>query len=409
MTRTALIVGASVGGVRTAQALRAEGWAGRIVLVGAESETPYDKPPLSKQVLLGEWSIDDARLLTREAAEGDGIELCLGVPAARLAVAEHEVRLADDTCLPYDKLVIATGASARPSPWKAESGVHIVRTAADCAGLRADLAMAGEGPVVVVGGGFIGSEVAGAARRLGRTVAMVDPLPSPVARVVGAEVADDFSALHRRHGVTCHFGTGVEEIVGSVGDLRIRLTDGAELRAATVVVGIGAIPNDAWLADSGLALEDGVLCDEYLRAVDATDVFAVGDVARWFHPGHGEHVRVEHWTNAVEHAKYAAHNIAHPDDLRSCSPVEYVWSDQYDWQIQIVGRPHKAAGHEVIGELGGESARGAVLYTDERGRLCGAVTVGWPKALVACRRLVGDNAADASARVHDLLARAVRA
>jgi phthalate 3,4-dioxygenase ferredoxin reductase subunit len=282
--------------------------------------------------------------------------------------------------------------------------VHVVRTLDDSRALREDLER--DGPVVVVGGGFIGAEVAATARGLGHEVTVVDPLPTPIGRVVGPEIGRLFTELHHRHGVATRFGAGVESVEGGTGKLRVRLTDGTELPAVTVVVGIGAVPNDGWLADSGLPIESGVLCDQYSRTVDASDVFAVGDVARWFHPGHGEHVRVEHWTNAVDQAVCAAHNIAHPDDLRAYRPVEYVWSDQYDWKVQIVGRPTRGTWHEVVGELTGEKPRAAVLYGDDAGRLCGAVTVNWPKALVQCRRLVPEGAAadDAVERVRALAA-----
>ena len=390
MTRTVVVVGSSIGGVRTAQALRSEGFDGRVVLVGEETELPYDKPPLSKQFLTGEWPLEKVQLLTPGDAAEDGIELRLGSPATRLDVAARRVQLADGDALAYDSLVVATGASARPSPWRPESGVHVVRTLEDSRQLHR--ALAEEGPVIVVGGGFIGAEVAATARSLGHEVTIVDPLPTPIGRVVGPEIGQLFSELHHRHGVSTRFGVGVERIDGAQGSMRVGLTDGTELSGATVVVGIGAVPNDGWLADSGLPIENGVLCDEYSRTIDAPDVFAVGDVARWFHPGHREHVRVEHWTNAVEQAVCAAHNIAHPDDLRSYHPVEYVWSDQYDWRAQIVGRPAHGGSHEVVGTLSGESPRAAVLYVDDAGGLCGAVTVNWPRALVQCRRLVTQRA-----------------
>jgi phthalate 3,4-dioxygenase ferredoxin reductase subunit len=390
MTRTVVVVGSSIGGVRTAQALRSEGFEGRVVLVGEEAQLPYDKPPLSKQFLTGQWDADRVLLLTPEKAAQDDIELRLGSRATRLDVAARTVQLADGTILGYDSAVIATGASARPSPWRPESGVHVVRTLEDSRQLHADLRAGG--PVVVVGGGFIGAEVAGSARALGHEVTVVDPLPTPIGRVVGPEIGRFFTELHHRHGVATRFGVGVEAVEGAAGRLRIRLTDGSELHAATVVVGIGAVPNDGWLADSGLPIGDGVLCDQYSRALDAPDVFAVGDVARWFHPGHREYVRVEHWTNAVEQGVTAAHNIVHPDDPRPYHPVEYVWSDQYDWKAQIVGRPNHGTRHEIVGDLSGENPRAAVLYTDETGRLWGAVTVNWPKALVQCRRLVTDGA-----------------
>ncbi|GAB3353781.1 NAD(P)/FAD-dependent oxidoreductase [Modestobacter lapidis] len=404
--RTVVVVGSSIGGVRTAQALRSEGFDGRVVLVGEEAELPYDKPPLSKQFLSGQWDADRTVLLTPEAAEREGIELRIGVPATRLDVAAKEVHLADGTSLAYDSAVIATGASARPSPWRPESGVHVVRTMADSRALHEDLRR--EGPVVVVGGGFIGAEVAATASGLGREVTVVDPMPTPIGRVVGPEIGQYFTELHHRHGVATRFGVGVEGIEGSAGDLRVRLTDGTELAAATVVVGIGAVPNDGWLADSGLPIENGVMCDEYSRALDAPDVYAIGDVARWFHPGHREYLRVEHWTNAVEQGVCAAHNIAHPDDLRSYRPVEYVWSDQYDWKVQIVGRPTRGTRHELVGELTGVKPRAAVLYTDEDGHLLGVVTVNWPKALVQCRRMVTEQASfdEALGKVKELAAAA---
>jgi phthalate 3,4-dioxygenase ferredoxin reductase component len=397
MTCIVVVIGSSVGGVSTAQALRREGFEGRIVLVGEETATPYDKPPLTKQFLAGDWDADRVTLLSPEAAEHSGIELRLGAAATRLDAAGRQVLLADGTQLAYDSLVVATGASARSSPWRPASGVHVIRTLQDSRALRE--ALRSGGPVVVVGGGFIGSEVAGTARALGHEVTMVDPLPTPIGRVVGPEVGRYFTELHHRHGVETRFGVGVEEIDGVAGRLRVRLTDGAELAAATVVVGIGAVPNDGWLADSGRQIDNGVRCDQFSRAIGAPDVYVAGDVARWFHPGHREHIRVEHWTNAVEQGACVAHNIAHPGDLHPYQPVEYVWSDQYDWKIQLVGRPAAGTRIATIGELGGEKPRAAVLYTDDgTRRLCGAVTVNWPRALAQCRRLVSAGATFDEAR-----------
>lgn len=386
MSRTVVVVGASVGGVRTAQALRSEGFGGRIVLVGGESRLPYDKPALSKQFLTGTWGDDRVALLTEAAADKAGIQLRLGVAAQRLDVAGRQVVLADGQRLDYDAVVIATGASARPSPWAARSGVHVIRTLDDSESLQEDLRR--DGHVVVVGGGFIGAEVAATARALGRQVTVVDPLAVPIGRIVGAEVGAHFAELHRRHGVNTRFGTGVESVEGKAGDLRVVLTDGTELAASTVVVGIGAIPNDGWLADSGLLVDNGVVCDQFSGAIHAAGVHAVGDVARWFHPDHDEYVRVEHWTNAVGQAVCVAHNIAHPDDLHAYRPVEYVWSDQYDWKIQIVGRPHRATQHHLVGDPAADRPRFAALYRGGDGTLTAAVTVNWPKALVVCRRLV---------------------
>lgn len=400
--RTVVIVGSSVGGVRTAKALRSQGFTGRVVLIGGEAHLPYDKPPLSKQFLAGSWDQSRVTILTAEDAKLAGIELRLGNPAERLDIAGRAVVLGNGARVTYDVVVVATGAAARPSPWRVDSGVHVVRTLDDAHGLVN--ALAATGPVVVVGGGFVGAEVAATARAVGRDVTIVDPLAAPISRIVGDELGSILAGVHSRHGVRTRFGTGVESIEGREGDLRVTLTDGETLPAATVVVGIGAIPNDGWLASSGLLVVDGVVCDEFCRAVDHPDVYAVGDIARWRHPGHREHVRVEHWTNAAEQAVCVAHNICHPGELRRYAPTEYVWSDQYDWKIQIAGRPSHAVLQKIIGDFGGDRAQAVALYGDRDGTLSGAVTVNWPKALMICRRMIGAGTAVAEclAAIEDL-------
>lgn len=378
---TVIIVGASVGGVRTAQALRAADFPGRVVLVGAEDVLPYDKPALSKGLLAGISVADDITLLDEDGAHESGIELMLGRRAVRLHTAEAEVELDDGERLAFDDLVAATGASPRPCPWAAPPGVHLLRTLADATALRADLAAGGH--LAVVGGGFIGAEVAATARGLGLDVTIVDPVRAPMAHLVGAEVGELFASLHARHGVRTRFGAGVEAIDGTRGTLRVTLTDGDALTASTVLVGIGAAPNDQWLASSGLTVSDGLLCDAYCRAIGAPRVHAVGDVARWWHSRHGRYIRAEHWTNAVDQAAVVAHNISHPGQLRPHSPVHYIWSDQYDWKIQIAGWTGTER-YEIIGDpqAGG---RFAVLY-GRGSALSGLVAVNWPWALVAGRR-----------------------
>jgi NADPH-dependent 2,4-dienoyl-CoA reductase/sulfur reductase-like enzyme len=386
-SRTVAIVGSSVGGVRTAKALRSQGFTGRVVVIGGEAHLPYDKPPLSKQFLAGTWDQSRVTMLTAEDAEQADIELRLGSPAERLDMADRAVVLANGTRVAHDVLVVATGAAARPSPWSVESGIHVVRTLDETRELAR--ALAATGPVVVVGGGFIGAEVAATAHAAGRDVTIVDPLVAPIGRIVGDELGAMLAGVHARHGVRTRFGIGVESVEGREGDLLVTLTDGATLPAATVVVGIGAIPNDGWLASSGLLIDDGVVCDEFCRTVDHPDVYAVGDVARWHHPGHQEDVRVEHWTNAAEQSACVAHNICHPDMLRAYAPTEYVWSDQYDWKIQIAGRPNRSALQRIIGDVEGDTAQAAAVYGDRDGLLRGAVTVNWPKALMMCRRMIG--------------------
>jgi NADPH-dependent 2,4-dienoyl-CoA reductase/sulfur reductase-like enzyme len=392
---TTVIVGSSVGGVRTAQALRSEGYAGEVVLVGEERELPYDKPPLSKGLLAGIANPDSVRLLTEDAADQAGIRLVLGHRATGLEVAESLVELDGHDPLRYDQVIVATGARARPSPWGERAGIHVVRTLQDSQALREDL-LAG-GPVVVVGGGFIGAEVASTARLLGLEVTMVDPLPVPMSRVLNPEIGGWFVDLHERHGVRSRFGVGVERIDGDRGDFTVTLTDGSQVMAAVVVVGIGAEPNDDWLKSSGLVVDNGLVCDEYCRAVDAHNVFGVGDVARWFHPGYGAEMRVEHWTNAVDQAVCVAHNIAHPDDLRAYAPVEYVWSDQHDWKVQVVGRTSGTTDHVVVGEPAVDN-RFAVLYTKDGSSLSGAAVVNWPRALIACRKALRGGAMLADVR-----------
>ena len=385
-----VVVGSSVAGVRCVQALRAEGFRGQLVLAGEEKEPPYDKPPLSKQFLAGIRGTEQLRLLTHEAAVELDVELRLGSAAEGLDVIGKQLFLADGSVLDYDVVVLATGAAARPSPWALESGVHVIRTLADAAGLRAALSV--DAPVVVVGGGFIGAEAAATAHAMGRDVTVVDPMTAPIARVLGEGLGAHFAELHPRHGVRTRFGVGVTSVSGRAGDLTVTLGDGTELSAGTVVVGIGAVPNDAWLRSSGLAVDDGVLCDEHCRAVGVEDVFVIGDLARSYHPGSGVHLRVEHWTNAVDSAVVAAHNIAHPDEQRLHTATEYVWSDQYDWKIQIVGRPAAATRYEIIGSFEGAAARGIALCTDDTGALLGAVAVNWPRALMTARRLTGTGA-----------------
>ncbi|WP_024476403.1 FAD-dependent oxidoreductase [Arthrobacter sp. CAL618] len=207
----------------------------------------------------------------------------------------------------------------------------------------------------------------------------------PASQGKSPEIGHWFGDLHRSNGVKTIFGTGVETIDGEQGSFTIRLTNGENLVASTVLVGIGAVPNDDWLESSGLLVDNGVVLDEYCRAIGAHHVYAVGDVARWRHQKHGEDIRIEHWTNAVEQATCVAYNIIHPDSPREYTPVEYVWSDQHDWKIQVVGRVGGNTDHIVLGHPD-THGRFAALYTSDGINLRGAAIVNWPKALLACRR-----------------------
>ena len=397
MSLGTVIVGASIGGARTAQALRSAGYQEEITLVGDETALPYDRPPLSKGMLAGTATAGSLSLLSEQEAADLGIRLLLGRPARHLDVAGSFVELADGERLGYDDVVIATGARARPSPWGKPAGVHYVRTIDDAAALREDLLRGG--PLVIIGAGFIGSEVAATARQLGvADVTLLDPAPVPMGRVIDPATAARLGALHREQGVVTKFGTEVEAIEPTADGLALRLRNGPVLAAATVVVGIGAIANDEWLASSGLPAGGGLRCDERCRAVGAPRVHAVGDVARWHHAGYGTLVRAEHWTNAADQARCVARTIAHPGARESYRPSDYIWSDQYDWKLQLAGQRAPAVAEWVIGEPDAQRPRVAVVHADATGRLCGAVCLNWPKAFVHCRRLLDERAPAAQAR-----------
>jgi 3-phenylpropionate/trans-cinnamate dioxygenase ferredoxin reductase subunit len=322
------------------------------------------------------------RLATEDELREQRIELRLGMAATGLDPAAKVVALADGSRIDYDVLVIATGAAVRPSPWRPTSGVYQLRTLADARAIAARLTL-GE-PVVVVGGGFIGTEIAAAARAKGCPVVVVDPLPEPMARIVGPEIASVLVDLHRENGAETRFGVGVVAIEGEDGDLTITLSDGTKLAASTAIVGIGSIPSTSWLVDSGLAIDDGVRTDGYLRAVGADDVYAIGDVAQWPHPGRGVDVRAEHWTNASDQARYVAAAITQATN-QPYTPTDYVWSDQYDWKVHVVGHRDPEGASIVVGDLD-RDGKAAVIHHTADGTACGAVTVNWVRALNQARR-----------------------
>ncbi|MET4156555.1 FAD-dependent oxidoreductase [Agromyces sp. PvR057] len=380
-----VIIGASLAGTRTAQGLRTHGHAGRITLIGAEDELPYDRPPLSKELLRSDWSdesVAGVRLITEAEIVELDIDLRLGVAATGLDTSTRTVILADGTSVGYDRLVIATGAGARPSPWTPPSGVLQLRTLADSRAIAERLARREH--VVVVGGGFIGTEIAAAAIGFGCPVTVVDPVPEPMTRLVGAEIAGALVDLHHANGAVTRFGVGVTDIRGEAGDLTVVLDDGSELAASTAIVGIGSVANTAWLEGSGLTLANGVLTDPYLRAIGAEDVYAIGDVARWPHPGHGIDIRAEHWTNASDQARYVAAAITQGASAAFDS-ADYVWSDQYAWKVHSVGRRDPAGTSILVGDLAADG-RVAVIHADADGIACGAVTVNWVRALNQVRR-----------------------
>jgi phthalate 3,4-dioxygenase ferredoxin reductase subunit len=384
MSRVA-IVGASVAGVHVAEALRAGGFAGGIVIVGDESVNPYDKPALSKQMLTGEWRPEDLWLLPGRRASDLDVELHLGSRAVHLDSLDQTLWLADETGIGYDRLVLATGSSARRPAWAVGDGVFTLRTLGDSLRLRQSLIDARK--VVVVGGGFIGAEVAAAARTLGCEVTVIDPVAVPLARLLGAEVGALFSDIHERHGVQGRFGVGVTAASGPLGDVFVDLCDGSTIDADLVVAGIGAVPNDAWLASSSLPTDDGVLCDEYCRVLGHEEIYAAGDVARWQDSRFCRFTRVEHWTNAVEQGAHVARNLL-GDTLAPYRPLHYVWSDQYDWKLQFISVSDARATHEILGDFKGDLPRGVVAYGDDDGQFVAALSLNHPRALMNARRML---------------------
>ena len=338
MREAITVIGASLAGLRAVETLRSDGFDGRITLVGDEPHQPYDRPPLSKQVLAGDWEPDRIHLAAPDRLADLQVDLRLGQRATGLDPEAHTVEV-DGVTEKFDGLLIATGAQCRALPGTGHlAGVHTLRTLDDCLAIRAALEAAPR-RLVVVGAGFIGSEVASVAVDRGVEVTMVEALPVPLVRALGADIGTIMADLHHSHGVDLRCGVGVVELVGEDRVRAVTLDDGSVVEADTVVVGIGVVPNTDWLESSGLHLDDGVCCDATCLA--APDVTAAGDVARWAHPRYGRSVRVEHWDNAVEQGIHAARRLLQTDEEATAyAPVPWFWSDQYDRKIQVAGLTH---------------------------------------------------------------------
>jgi NADPH-dependent 2,4-dienoyl-CoA reductase/sulfur reductase-like enzyme len=380
-----VVVGASLAGLSALEALRGAGYGGELVAVGAEAALPYDRPPLSKQVLQGVWAPEQANL--RDAAHYDPLEIDwrLGRRAAALDLDRRAVELDDGEPLPFDGLVIATGASPRTLPDTPPlDGVFVLRTLEDCLALRKDLE--GGPRVCVVGGGFIGAEVAASCRIRGLEVTVLEALPAPLARAFPAEMGAACAALHRDHGVDLRTSVGVEGLEGSGRVERVRLAGGGSVPADVVVVGVGVVPATGWLESSGLELRNGVVCDQTC-ATAAPGVVAAGDIARWPNPLFGEEMRIEHWSNAVEQGAAVAKRLLTSDEAAEpFAPVPYFWSDQYDTKIQFLGR---SAPDDEVAVVDGslEDGRFVALF-GRAGRLVGALAFNRPRQLMAYRRLI---------------------
>jgi NADPH-dependent 2,4-dienoyl-CoA reductase/sulfur reductase-like enzyme len=378
------VVGASLAGLRAAEELRAQGYDGRITVVGDEVHLPYDRPPLSKQVLAGDWEAE--RLALEVGAEGGiealDVEWRLGTVATGLDLDARTVSVAGGEPVPFDGLVIATGATPRRLPGTEHlTGVHTLRTLDDCLDVRGALD-AGPRRVVVVGGGFIGAEVAATCRARGVEVTLLEALPVPLGRALGDEIGAVMADLHRDNGVDVRLGVGVEGLDGTGRVEAVRLADGSVVAADLVVVGIGVVPNTAWLEGSGLTLENGVVCDETTLA--APGVVAAGDVARWRSRRFGELMRIEHWDNAITMGAHAARRLL--GEVEPYDPVPWFWSDQYDRKIQLAGR---SGGADEVRIVDGSTDERRFVALYRRGdRITGVLAMNRPRPLLTYRRLI---------------------
>jgi 3-phenylpropionate/trans-cinnamate dioxygenase ferredoxin reductase subunit len=379
-----VIAGASLAGWATARALRRRGFDGPVCLIGEEDHLPYDRPSLSKQLLTGERTAAELAQVDETTLEQLEIEFLAGVRAEHLDAGAREVRLSTGERRRFRALVIATGASAiRPDlPWLA--GVHTLRTMDDALAVRA--ALLGRPKVVVVGAGFVGMEVASSARSLGLDVTVVEAQPAPLIRGLGAELGQVAGRFARDAGIELLCRTGVASLEGSGRVERVVLQDGRTLEADLVVVGVGARPRTDWLAGSGLRVEDGVLSDEACMADAAGHVFVAGDAARRSDPTTGTHVRVEHWTNALDEGEVVAQNIVDWPRRTAVDAVPYFWSDQFSHKIQMAGtRPSGSQPRVLLGSI--DDGPFLVAFVTED-RVHGVVAVDHPRALAMCRRLL---------------------
>ena len=373
-----VIVGGGLAGARTAEQLRRSEYTGRITIVSDEVHLPYDRPPLSKEVLRKE--VDDVALKPREWYDEKDITLRLGAAASGLDTAGRTITLADGTVLGYDELVIATGLVPRRIPAFGDlEGVRVLRSFDESMALREHASAAQR--AVVVGAGFIGCEVAASMRSLGVDVVLVEPQPTPLAAVLGEQIGGLVARLHRDEGVDVRLGVSVAEVRGRGHVDTVVLTDGTELAADLVVVGIGSRPATQWLEGSGIevdSVDGGIICDEAGRT-SAPHVWALGDVASWRHAT-GHQVRVEHWSNVADQARVVVPAML-GQDVPTNAVVPYFWSDQYDVKIQCLGEPEATDTVHLVEDDG----RKFLAYYERDGVLVGVVGGGMPGKVMKVR------------------------
>jgi len=388
-----VVVGASLAGLRAVETLRNDGYLGEIVVVSAEEHALYDRPPLSKKFLEGEWDAERIQLRKKDDIAALKAEWKFGVSATALNASENTLALSNGETLSYDGCLVATGGVVRHLANEPDlPGVHVLRILNDATALRDDLTEAKR--LVVIGAGFIGLEAAATATKRGCTVTVLEGLPAPLIRGLGAEMGNAVGAVHEQNGVHIRCNVSVEEIVGDkrVTEVRIRTNANTSevVPADVVLVGIGVSPATSWLEGSGLTINDGVVCDENLEA--APGVFAAGDVARWVNPLYSDlepTMRVEHWTTAAEQGAHAARNMLARlagSPLTAYSSVPFFWSDQFNARIQFLGRSTDA---EEVRVVAGDTSEGKFAAAYMRaGRLVGVLGVSMPKVVMPSRKLL---------------------
>lgn len=405
-----IVVGASLAGWRATEGLRAEGFDGKLSLVGEERHLPYDRPPLSKQILAGTWPPEKAVLADKKRSSELQVHEVLGRRAVSLDVAGRKVELDDGSVLSADGIVLATGAAPRRLPGTESlgpaDGLFVLRTVDDSLALRSALTAVEGARVVVVGAGFIGSEVASTSAGLGCQVTVLEVMDVPLSNVLGPVVGAHCASLHGANGVSLRTGVGLERIERSgggtgagSGHLRVHLRDGAVFDADVVVVGIGVSPSTGWLESSGLSIENGVLCDDRLFAAEG--VVAAGDMARWRwrHDGAEERIRIEHWEVAANAGAAAARSLlAGRDNAPSFTPVPYFWSDQYGIRIQVLGNP--GGDDEMVITEGSVQEGKFVAVYGRAGRLRAVMAIGKPRQLMGFRALLQSGASFDEALAH---------
>lgn len=408
-TQRIVIVGASLAGLRAAETLRSDGFEGEVIVIGAEPHRPYDRPPLSKKLLAGEWEPDRVQLRQPDSFDELDVEWRFGIAAAGLDTTDRSVHLTDGTSVDFDGCIIATGAFPRRLPEQSQfPHVHELRTLDDAMRLRAEIADGGR-RVVVIGAGFIGLEAASTAHQLGNTVTVLEGADAPLIRGLGPEQGSAIGDRLAGDGIEIRCGVRVDRLHD---DGLLLAADGTPelVEADVVVVGIGVIPATTWLGDSGLELRDGVVCDSTLRARSADGepvpgVYAAGDVLRWPNELFDEEMRIEHWTNAAEQGAAAAKNLLAElsgEPGEAYAPVPFFWSDQLNLRIQFVGRGPAGPDDdvEVVVAAGShDDGKWLALYGDpDTGRLRGALGVNAPRWVMPMRALLTEGATLDAAR-----------